>query len=41
MKVFKYFPLWKIDDIERFLESMEQKGYRLEKIKHETPKNFV
>ena len=34
MKVFKYFPLWKIDDIERFLESMEQKGYRLEKIKH-------
>ena len=34
MKVFKYFPLWKIDDIERFLESMEQKGYRLEKIKY-------
>ena len=34
MKVFKYFPLWKIEDIESWLESMEQKGYRLEKIKH-------
>ena len=34
MKIFKYFPLWKIEDIERFLESMEQQGYRLEKIKY-------
>lgn len=34
MKKFVFFPLWKIEDIEKYLESMEQKGYRLEKIKH-------
>lgn len=27
------FSLWKIEDVERYLENMEQKGYRLEKIK--------
>ncbi len=34
MKKFVFFPLWKIEDVEKYLESMEQKGYRLEKIKH-------
>ena len=34
MKKFIFFPLWKIDDVEKYLECMEQKGYRLEKIKH-------
>lgn len=34
MKEFVFFPLWKIEDVEKYLESMEQKGYRLEKIKH-------
>lgn len=34
MKKFVFFPLWRIEDVEKCLESMEQKGYRLEKIKH-------
>ena len=34
MKKFVFFPLWRIEDVEKYLESMEQKGYRLEKIKH-------
>lgn len=34
MKKFMFFPLWKIETIEEYIESMEQKGYRLEKIKH-------
>ena len=34
MKKFVFFPLWRIEDVEKHLESMEQKGYRLEKIKH-------
>lgn len=33
MRKFIFFPLWKIEDIEKYLESMEQNGYRLEKIK--------
>ena len=34
MKKFVLFPLWRIEDVEKYLESMESKGYRLEKIKH-------
>ena len=34
MRKFIFFPLWKIEELEKKLESMEQKGYRLEKIKH-------
>ena len=34
MKKIVFFPLWRIDDLEKYLESMEQKGYRLERIKH-------
>lgn len=49
MKKFIFFPLWRIEDIEKYLESMEQKGCRLEKIKHSycfyfeesTPKQMV
>lgn len=34
MKKFVFFPLWKIENVEKYIETMEQKGYRLEKIKH-------
>lgn len=34
MKKFVFFPLWKIENVEKYLESMEEKGYRLEKIRH-------
>ena len=34
MKKFIPFPLWKIEKIEKYLEEMEQDGYRLEKIKY-------
>ena len=34
MKKFVFFPSWKIENVEKYLEDMEQKGYRLEKIKH-------
>ena len=34
MKKIILFPLWKIEDLERYLESMEEKGYRLEKTKY-------
>ena len=29
MKKFIFFPLWEIEEIEKYLESMEEKGYRL------------
>jgi len=34
MKKFVFFPLWKIEKVERYLESMEQNGYRLEKVRY-------
>ena len=34
MKKFVFFPSWKIENVDKYLEDMEQKGYRLEKIKH-------
>lgn len=33
MKKFIFFPLWKIEDIENFLEMMERKGFRLVNVK--------
>lgn len=34
MRKYIFFPLWKIESLERYLENMEQNGYRLEKIKY-------
>ncbi len=34
MKKFIFFPLWKIENLEKYLETMEQNGYRLDKISH-------
>lgn len=34
MKKYIFFPLWKIESLEEYLESMEQKGYRLDNISY-------
>ncbi len=34
MNKLLFFPLWKIEDLENYLEEMEYKGYRLENIKY-------
>lgn len=34
MKKIMFFPLWKIESVEKYLQNMEANGYRLEKIKH-------
>lgn len=33
MKKYKYFTLWEIEALEKFLKEMEQDGYRLDKVK--------
>lgn len=41
MKKFKYYPLWKINDLEEFLSKSELEGWRLSGIKYSCIFYFV
>lgn len=41
MKKFKYYPLWKINDLEKFLSKSELEGWRLSYIKYSCIFYFV